>query len=90
MELGGWLRSLGLEKYEALLRDNEIDEVVLHKLTEDHLPELGVPLGARLKLLEAIRRARVLHACSLDFGRHTVSLDPPSPLKTLPSAVKSL
>jgi hypothetical protein len=54
MDIGGWLRSLGLEKYEAVFRDNEIDEAVLHKLTEDHLRELGVPLGARLKLLDAI------------------------------------
>jgi SAM domain (Sterile alpha motif)/Adenylate and Guanylate cyclase catalytic domain len=54
MDLGVWLRSLGLEKYEAVLRDNEIDETVLPKLTEDHLRELGVPLGARLKLLDAI------------------------------------
>jgi len=38
MDLGGWLRSLGLERYEAVLRDNEIDDTVLHKLTEDHLP----------------------------------------------------
>ena len=41
MDLGGWLRSLGLEKYEAVLRDSEIDEAVLHNLTEDHLRELG-------------------------------------------------
>jgi class 3 adenylate cyclase len=54
MDIGSWLRSLGLEKYEAIFRDNEIDEAVLHKLTEDHLRELGVPLGARLKLLDAI------------------------------------
>jgi class 3 adenylate cyclase len=54
MDLGGWLRSVGLEKYEAVLRDNEIDETVLPKLTEDHLRELGFPLGARLKLLDAI------------------------------------
>jgi class 3 adenylate cyclase/predicted ATPase len=54
MDLGGWLRSLGLEKYEAVLRDNEIDDTVLHKLKEDHLRELGFPLGARLKLLDAI------------------------------------
>jgi hypothetical protein len=47
-------RSLGLEKYEAVLRDSEIDEAVLHNLTEDHLRELGFPLGARLKLLNAI------------------------------------
>src|SRR4029077_13700186 len=54
MDLGGSLQSLRLEKYEAVLRDSEIDEAVLHNLTEEHLRELGFPLGARLKLLNAI------------------------------------
>src|SRR6516225_3996462 len=54
MDLGGWLRSLGLEQYEAAFRENEIDDTVLHDLTEDHLREIGIPLGARLKLLKAI------------------------------------
>ena len=54
MDLGGWLRSLGLGQYEAAFRENAIDETVLHDLTEDHLRELGFPLGARLKLLKAI------------------------------------
>jgi hypothetical protein len=34
MDFGVWLRSLGLEKYEVVLRDNEIDDAVLPKLTE--------------------------------------------------------
>src|SRR5215468_5106177 len=54
MDLGGWLRSLSLEQYEAAFRENAIDETVLHDLTEDHLREIGIPLGARLKLLKAI------------------------------------
>ena len=54
MDLGGWLRSLGLEQYEAAFRENAIDESVLPDLTEDHLRELGIPLGARIKLLKAI------------------------------------
>ena len=54
MDLGGWLRSLGLERYEAVFRDNEIDADVLHDLTDNHLREMGVALGARLKLLKAI------------------------------------
>ncbi len=29
MDLGDWLRSLGLERYEAAFRENEIDETVL-------------------------------------------------------------
>ncbi|MFZ2142024.1 MAG: SAM domain-containing protein, partial [Xanthobacteraceae bacterium] len=54
MDLGVWLRSLGLERYEAAFRDNEIDADVLHDLTDNHLREMGLPLGARLKLLKAI------------------------------------
>jgi class 3 adenylate cyclase/predicted ATPase len=54
MDLGDWLRSLGLERYEAAFRENAIDDTVLHDLTEDHLRQIGIPLGARLKLLKAI------------------------------------
>ena len=42
MDVGGWLRSLGLEKYEAAFRENEIDETVLPSLTAEDLKELGV------------------------------------------------
>jgi class 3 adenylate cyclase/tetratricopeptide (TPR) repeat protein len=54
MDLGVWLRKLGLAQYEAIFRENAIDASVLHDLTEDHLREMGLPLGARLKLLKAI------------------------------------
>jgi class 3 adenylate cyclase/predicted ATPase len=54
MDLGSWLRSLGLEQYEAVFRENAIDADLLHDLTEDHLCEMGLPLGARLKLRKAI------------------------------------
>ena len=54
MELGDWLRRLDLERYEAVFRENAIDPDVLCDLTEEHLRDLGIPLGARLKLLKAI------------------------------------
>jgi hypothetical protein len=54
MDIAGWLQSLGLGQYETVFRENAIDASVLHDLTEDHLRELGLPLGARLKLLKAI------------------------------------
>ena len=54
MDLCSWLRSLGLEQYEAVFRQNAIDDMVLPDLTEEHLREIGVPLGARIKLLKAI------------------------------------
>ena len=42
MEVGGWLRDLGLSKYQAAFRDNGIDELVLPHLTVEDLKELGV------------------------------------------------
>jgi class 3 adenylate cyclase/predicted ATPase len=59
MDIGNWLRSLGLGKYEAAFRDNEIDETVLAGLTHENLKELGVSaLGHRLRLLDAIAGLR--------------------------------
>ena len=42
MDIVVWLRSLGLGKYEAAFRENDIDETVLPSLTEEHLKQLGV------------------------------------------------
>ena len=59
MDVVVWLRSLGLGKYEAVFRENEIDETVLPSLTEEHLKQLGVTaLGHRVKLLDAIAALR--------------------------------
>ena len=59
MDLGGWLRSLGLERYEAAFRKNEINERVLPSLTQEDLKEIGVgPVGHRRMLLEAIAALR--------------------------------
>ena len=37
MDIVVWLRGLGLGKYEAAFRDNEIDETVLRDLTAEDL-----------------------------------------------------
>ncbi len=59
MDLGGWLRSLGLEQYEAAFRDNAIDEKVLPSLTAEDLKDLGVVIvGHRRTLLNAIAALR--------------------------------
>jgi SAM domain (Sterile alpha motif) len=59
MDIVVWLRSLGLGKYEAVFRENDIDETVLPSLTEEHLKQLGVTvLGHRVKLLDAIAALR--------------------------------
>ena len=54
MDVGGWLRSLGLGQYEALFRASEIDADILPELTDLDLEKLGVPLGHRKRLLRAI------------------------------------
>ena len=41
MDIVVWLRSLGLGKYEAVFRENDIDEMVLPSLTRENLKELG-------------------------------------------------
>ena len=56
MDVGGWLRSLGLGQYEDTFRANEIDIDVLPELTEIDPEKLGVPLGHRKRLLKAIAR----------------------------------
>jgi class 3 adenylate cyclase len=54
LDIDGWLRGIGLEQYAQTFRDNSIDADVLCDLTDEHLRELGLPLGARLKLLRAV------------------------------------
>jgi class 3 adenylate cyclase/predicted ATPase len=59
MDVGGWLRSLGLEQYEAAFRENAIDDTVLPSLTVEDLKDLGVGIvGHRRRLLDAIAPLR--------------------------------
>jgi class 3 adenylate cyclase/tetratricopeptide (TPR) repeat protein len=55
MDVGGWLRELGLGRYEPAFIENAIDSDVLPELTEDDLKKLGIPLGDRKRLIKAIR-----------------------------------
>src|SRR5271163_1363784 len=55
MDVGDWLRSLGLGRYEAAFRENAIDGKVLPKLTAEDLKDLGVVIvGHRRMMLSAI------------------------------------
>lgn len=54
-DMGDWLVALGLSRYEAAFRENDIDMDVAAGLTADDLRELGISsIGHRRKLLEAI------------------------------------
>jgi hypothetical protein len=55
MDVDGWLRSLGLGRYETNFRDNKIDADLLPRLTADDLKDIGVSaVGDRRRLLDAI------------------------------------
>ncbi len=54
MDLGEWLRGLGLGQYESSFRENGVDAEVLPDLTDADLEKLGVLLGHRKRLLKAI------------------------------------
>jgi class 3 adenylate cyclase len=53
-DLADWLADLGLGKYAAAFAEQEIDFDLLPVLTEADVRELGLPIGPRRKLLEAI------------------------------------
>jgi predicted ATPase/class 3 adenylate cyclase len=54
MDIGAWLRGLGLGQYESAFRDSEVEADVLSELTETDLEKLGLPLGPRKRILKAI------------------------------------
>jgi predicted ATPase/class 3 adenylate cyclase len=55
MDVGEWLRKLGLGRYERVFIENAIDSDVLRELTEDDLEKLGLALGDRKRVIKAIR-----------------------------------
>jgi class 3 adenylate cyclase len=54
-EIADWLEKLGMSEYAQRFAENRIDFSVLPDLTDQHLKDLGIALGDRLKLLRAIR-----------------------------------
>ena len=55
MDVGAWLRGLGLEEYAEAFAENGIDAALLPELTNEDLKDLGVArLADRKRLLKAI------------------------------------
>ncbi|HUU74370.1 MAG TPA: adenylate/guanylate cyclase domain-containing protein, partial [Burkholderiales bacterium] len=54
MELKDWLETNGLGKYAELFAENEIDFDLLPRLSKSDLDELGLPVGAKRRLVDAI------------------------------------
>ena len=63
-----WLQSIGLEKYDEVLADHDIDLNVVSELTDQDLQELGLSLGHRRKFMAAAVKLRPVptsqqHSC---------------------------
>jgi hypothetical protein len=54
-QIADWLNTLGMSEYAERSAENDIDMAVLPDLTDQHLKDLGVSLGRRLKMLRAMR-----------------------------------
>src|SRR5271168_2315781 len=77
MDIGGWLRGLGLEQYETAFGENEIDGEVLPKLTADDLKDMGVAIvGHRRKILSAIAELHGSAAAAAQIATPLVGAEP--------------
>ena len=85
VDVGAWLRGLGLERYERAFHDNDVDADVLPELTADDLTGLGITsVGHRRKLLAAtaaLRAGPAPSAVTLPAAEPT----PAAPLPRRPS-----
>ena len=83
-EISDWLDKLGMSEYAQRFAENRIDLSVLPDLTDQHLKDLGVALGDRLKMLRPLGSLPAL------LRPHLSSPQLPNRRsKTLPSAAKS-
>ena len=74
VEVGDWLRGLGLGQYEQAFRDNDIDARVLPGLTADDFREIGVVSVGHRRLM--------LQSCSMRPKMPWLSCTPPSDRRT--------
>src|SRR5262249_30298284 len=65
-QIADWLEKLGMSEYAQRFAENRIDYSVLPDLTDQHLKDLGLPLGDRLKMLRAIRELAVVSPVSAE------------------------
>jgi hypothetical protein len=85
IDVGAWLQDLGLGQYDAIFRENAINEKVLPNLTAEDLKDMGIGIvGHRRLLLDAIAVLRTQKR-----RLRKLPQQPLSPLKTPPSAAKS-
>ena len=77
MDIGAWLRGLGLGQYEQAFRENDIDARVLPGLTVDDLKEIGVAsVGHRRLMLQAVAALSATPAAPVTAAAETAARAP--------------
>jgi class 3 adenylate cyclase/predicted ATPase len=81
-----WLRSLGLEQYAEVFRDNDLDGVVLPEVNAEDLIAIGITsIGHRRKLLAAIAALKSEVAPTAGAGASVDPVPTLSPISTVRS-----
>lgn len=75
-DVARWLAALGLEKYGSAFTEAEIEFSDLPQLSAEDLKELGLPVGPRRRIQEAIKQ--------LDGSPDSPAPDPQSPQQRVP------
>src|ERR1700732_4669796 len=78
-EIGSWLESLGLGRYQQLFIDQEIDSQILPGLTELEFTSMGIPLGPRKKRIRAPQALRTREPEIRSRERDRSTVKPSSP-----------
>src|SRR5215213_9802498 len=89
LDIGAWLRGLGLQRYEPAFRGNDIDAELLPGLTAEELRDIGVAsVGHRRRLLDAIAalRAGAERAAETQEQAHDRRPEPPPLAPAFPRA----
>jgi len=79
VDVGEWLKSLGLEQYEAAFRENDVDAELLFRLTADDLNHLGITPSSRIRRF--LRGST--HCLSMSWTKKS-SLQRPNPFRHAP------
>jgi hypothetical protein len=67
-KLDDWLETIGLDRYAEAFSKNDITFDLLPLITDEHLKELDVSLGNRIRFLEAVKNSQASQNTLIDDG----------------------
>ena len=58
-EVNSFLRTISLEKYVSKFVDNGVEDLeTILELQDQHIEQMGIPLGHKLKIMKRIKEVR--------------------------------